>query len=329
MTDRRQFTARLMGTLGATAALPLWPRLASAQTPEVVRIVVGFPPGGSTDNVARRLAEKLRGAYAPTMLVDNRPGAGTQIAVGAVKEAAADGGTVLLSPPAPFSVYPFTYRKLPYAPQDVVPVAMVCTFPFAFAVGPAVPASVRTLPDFIAWAKAHPAQAAFGSPAAGSTPHLLGSLLGKMAGVELTHVPYRGDGPGLQDLMGGQVAGYSTVLGSYLPQLRSGRLRLLAVSGSARSPFAPELPTYAEQGYALDNTEWFGLFVPARTPQAVIERLATAARAAVAQPDYAQGLAEFGMSAQFVGPKELAAKLKADTDFWRVQVPRIGFTADS
>lgn len=332
MPDRRQFTSRLLGVLGA-AALPLWPRGALAQAPaampDMVRLLVGFPPGGSTDNVARRLAEKLRGVYAANLLVDNRPGAGTQIAVGAAKDAAPDGTTVLLSPPSPFAVYPFTYRKLPYAPQDLQPVATVCTFPFAFAVGPAVPAEVKTLADFLAWAKAHPAQANFGSPASGSTPHLVGSLLGKLAGVELTHVAYRGDAPGLQDLMGGQVSGYSTVLGSYLPHIKSGRLRLLAVSGRERSSFVPDLPAYAEQGFALETTEWFGFFVPARTPATVVQRLADAARIAVAQPDYVRGLAEFGMGAQFFGPQETAARLRADTEFWRVQIPRIGFTADS
>src|SRR5690606_35425502 len=148
--------------------------------------------------------------------------------------------------------------------------------PFAFAVGPAVPASVRTVPDFIAWARVNPGKANFGSPASGSTPHLVGSLLGQMAGVELTHVAYRGDGPGLQDLMGGQLSAYSTVLGSYMPYMKSDRLRLLAVSGTVRSSFALDLPTYREQGYSLEMTEWFGAFVPARTPAAVVQRAAAA-----------------------------------------------------
>ena len=328
MSNRRQFTARL-GVLGAAGLLGGLPPAAWAQLPELARLLVGFPPGGSTDNVARRLADRLRGAYAGQVLVDNKPGAATQIAVAALKEAPADGLTMLLSPPAPFSIYPFTYRKLPYGTEDQVPVAMVCSFPFAFAVGPAVPDSVRSIPDFVAWAKANPGKASFGSPAAGSTPHLVGSLLGLMAGVELTHVAYRGDAPGLQDLMGGQLAAYSSVLGSFLPQLKSGRIRLLAVSGAERSSFMPGLPTYREQGYELDMTEWFGLFLPGKAPAPLVQRLADAARVVVGQADFARGLAEFGMTARYLGPRELAAQLRTETEMWRGHVKKIGFTSES
>lgn len=326
MTTRRQFTAQFtaLATLGAGLV-----QATHAQQPEQARLLVGFPPGGSTDNVARRLAEKLRGTYAANVLVDNKPGAATQIAVSALKDATPDGTSMLLSPPAPFTIYPYTYRKLPYAAEDVAPVSMVCTFPFALAVGSAVPDTVRTLQDFVAWAKANPGKANFGSPASGSTPHLVGSVLGKLAGIELTHIAYRGDAPGLQDLMGGQVAAYSTVLGSYLPHLKSGRLRLLAVSGTERSAFAPDLPTYREQGFALDMTEWFGVFVPARTPAATIQRAAEAVRTAVAQPEFVRGLAEFGMTARSSTQQELVTRMRAEAEQWRVHVKNIGFTADT
>lgn len=327
MTTRRQFALQLgsLTALGASGLPAAW-----AQQPDLARLMVGFPPGGSTDNVARRLAEKLRGRYAANVIVDNKPGAGTQIAVTALKDAAPDGLTLLLSPPAPFTIYPYTYRKLPYANDDVQPVAMVCTFPFALAVGPMVPETVRNLADFLAWAQRNPDKANFGSPAPGSTPHLVGSLLGKMARVPLTHVAYRGDAPGLQDLMGGQIAAYSTVLGSYLPHIKSGRLRLLAVTGTERSAFAPDLPTYRDQGFAgLQMTEWFGVFAPAKTPSAVVQRAAEAVRAAVAQPDFVQGLAEFGMTARSSTTQELADRIKAENEQWRGHVKEIGFTADS
>lgn len=327
MTTRRQFTARL-GTLAALGAVGMH-RVAHGQQPDLARMLVGFPPGGSTDNVARRLSEKLRGTYAPNVIVENRPGAGAQIAVTVAKEAAPDGATLLLSPPAPFTVYPHTYRKLPYTPEDVQPVSMVCTFPFAFAVGPAVPESIRNVTDFVTWVKANPGKGSFGSPASGSTPHLMGSLLGQLAGIELTHVGYRGDGPGLQDLMGGQLPAYSTVLGSYLPQMKSGRLRLLAVSGPTRSSFAPDIATFREQGYALDMTEWFGVFVPARTPAAMVQRAGDAVRAAVGQPDFVRGLAEFGMTAQGSTAQELSQRVHAENAQWQGYVKRIGFTAES
>ncbi len=327
MTTRRQFAARITGLAVLSSGLPgAW---ASTAAPELARLLVGFPPGGSTDNVARRLAEKLRGSYATTIVVENKPGAAAQIAVTALKDSAADGSTLLLSPPAPFSIYPYTYRKLPYAPEDVTPVSMVCTFPFALAVGPAVPESVRNLKDFVAWAKANPAKANFGSPASGSTPHLVGNILAQLAGMEFTHIAYRGDAPGLQDLMGGQVAAYSTVLGSYLPHLKSGRLRLLALSGTERSSFVPDLPTYREQGFALEMTEWFGVFVPARTSAATVQRLAEAVRSAVAQPDFARSLAEFGMVARSSSPEELAARIRSEAEQWRVHVKNTGFNADA
>lgn len=327
MTTRRQFALQLgsLTALGAAGLPAAW-----AQQPDLARLLVGFPPGGSTDNVARRLADKLRGRYAANVIVDNKPGAGTQIAVTALKDASPDGATLLLSPPAPFTVFPYTYRKLPYALEDVLPVSMVCTFPFALAVGPMVPESVRNLADFIAWAKQNPDKANFGSPAAGSTPHFVGILLGRMAGVPLTHVAYRGDAPGLQDLMGGQVAAYSTVLGSYLPHIKSGRIRLLAITGSERSVFAPDLPTYREQGFpGLQMTEWFGVFAPAKTPAVVVERLGETIRTAVAQPDFVQGLADIGMTARSSTTQELAERIKVENAQWRGHVKDIGFTADT
>lgn len=329
MQSRRTFTQRL-GVLAVSGASGL--HLTSRAQPaplDLARLLVGFPPGGSTDNVARRLADKMRGLYAKNLIVENKPGAGMQIAVSALKSAAPDGTTLLLSPPSPFSISPFTYRALPYTAEDVVPVAMVCTFPFAFAVGTAVPDSVKTLSDFVAWVKTNPNKAHFGSPAAGSTPHLIGSLLGQLGRVELTHVAYRGDAPGFQDLMGGQVSGYSTTLGSLLPQLQSGRIRLLAVSGNARSQFAPNVPTYKEQGFDIDMTEWFGVYLPAKTPQALVLHTAEAVQKAVAHPDFVQGLAEFGMTSRSSSPREAAARLASDTASGKALVKRIGFTADS
>lgn len=325
MITRRTFT----GSLGAMAATATLPHTAHAQIPDLLRLVVGFPAGGATDTVARRLADKLRGKLAVNVIVENRPGAGGQIAVSAVKSLPANGETLLLSPPAPFLIYPFTYKSLPYSPADVVPVAQVCNFAFAFGVGPAVPATVSNLNEFLAWVKADPSRANFGSPAAGAPPHLVGALLALQAGVPLTHVPYRGDAPGLQDLIGGQLPAYSSTLGSFLPNLRAGRLRLLAVSGTERSPFTPEVATYREQGHPIDITEWFGLFAAAGTSMAAVQRAADAVREVIAQPDFAQGLADFGMAAQTSTPAALATRMQHEMAFWRAEVKRIGFTANS
>jgi len=328
MTTRRQFTTGCTHLALASAA-GLLPRLALAQTADTVRILVGFPPGGGSDNIARRLAERLQGTLASTVIVENKPGAAGQLSVSALRNSAPDGSTLLLTVPGPITLSQFTYKSLPYRPDDTVPVSMVSTFAFAFAVGPAVPESVRSLKDFLAWARANPSQALFGSPAAGATPHLIGSMLAKASGVELTHVPYRGDGPGIQDLLGGQVSAYSTTLGSLIPHLKGQRMRILAVSGPARNPIAPDLPTYREQGFPIDNIEWTGIFVPKGTPPAVVQRVAAAVQAVVAQPDFAKFLGDLGMTPQSSTPQAFAERVRAETEQWRVEIKRLGFTAES
>lgn len=327
MPTRRQFTSQLAG-IAALTAVPL--RYAHSQSNiQLAKILVGFPPGGATDTVARRLAEKMRGGYANTVVVENKPGAAMQISISTLKDSAPDGNTLLLSPTAPFSIYPFTYRKLPYVMEDVAPVSSVCSFAFGFAVGPAVPPSVRGIKDYLAWSKANPGKANFGSPAAGSTPHLLGILLSKLSGTELTHVGYRGDAPGLQDLMGGQVSAYSSTVGSFLPHLKSGRLRLIAVSGKSRNTFVPDVPTFREQGYPINATESFGLFLPGRTPQNIVRRAAAYLQPILAQTDVIAALGDVGMTAKSSTPQELVDLIKADTEEWRRLIKTVGFTADS
>lgn len=328
MIHRRHFTIRCT-TLALMSAAGVLPRLAAAQPADTVRILVGFPPGGGSDTIARRLAERLQGTLAPTVIVENKPGAGGQLSVSTLKNSAPDGTTLLLTVPGPITLSQFTYKSLPYRPDDTVPVSMVSTFAFAFAVGPAVPESVRTLKDFVAWARANPKQALFGSPAAGATPHLIGMMLAKASDVELTHVPYRGDSPGIQDLLGGQVAAFSSTLGSFMPHLKGNRLRLLAVSGPARNPVAPDVPTYREQGFPIDNIEWTGIFVPKGTPAAVVQRVASAVQAVVAQPEFGKFLADFGMTPQSSTPQAFAERVRSETEQWRVDIKRIGFTAES
>lgn len=328
MTNRRNFTTGCT-TLALLSAAGLLPRLAAAQPADVVRILVGFPAGGGSDTIARRLAERLKGTLAPNVIVENKPGAGGQLSVTTLKNSAPDGTTMLLTVPGPITLNQFTFKSLPYQPDDVVPVSTISNFVFAFGVGPAVPDSVRNLKDYLAWARANPGQATFGSPASGATPHLIGSMLAKEAGMELTHVPYRGDAPGIQDLMGGQVPAYSTTLGSFMPFMKSGRVRLLAVSGTSRNPIAPEVPTYSEQGFSIHNVEWTGIFVPKGTPPAVMQRIASALQAVVAQQDFAKFLADLGMTPQSSTPAVFSERVRAETEFWRTEIKRLGFTAQS
>lgn len=210
------FTRRqLLQTTGASALLASLGQHAFAQASlETATIVTGFAAGGTSDTTCRRIAQKLSPDYAKSAVVENRTGAGGQIAVSYVKGRPADGATILQTPTSILTIYPHIYKKLPYDPMvDLTPVSIACIFDFGFAVGPSVPASVKTVPEFLAWAKANPTGANFGSPAAGSTPHFIGALLGKKGGVELKHAAYRGTQPAMLDLLGGNISAVSGPIG--------------------------------------------------------------------------------------------------------------------
>ncbi len=325
--SRRQLIHRL-GVGLALAPLSHWAR---AQSLDTARVMTGFPPGGTSDIICRRVAEKLQPGYARTVVVDNKPGAGGQIAVALMKGAPNDGSLMLQTPMSMLGVYPHVYKKLNYDPlTDVLPVSMLASFDFGFAVGPAVPASVKTLPEFLDWCKANPAQATFGSPGAGSVPHFIGVLLGRTAGVNLTHVPFRGSQLGIQDMIGGQIPAISAPLGEFLQHLPGGRARLLGASGAQRSRFAPQVPTYVEQGLRdMAFREWFGMYLPAGASAATINRLNAALAIALAASETVEGLAKMGLEPAHSTPGELAAVLKADTERWGPVVKAVGFTAES
>jgi tripartite-type tricarboxylate transporter receptor subunit TctC len=311
-------------------ALPLAGR---AQGIEQPRILYGFPPGSAGDIAASRVAERLAGTpYARNAaVVENRAGAGGRIALEALKAAPNDGSVLALTPFATTAIFPHVYRRLSYDPvADFAPVGIAAVAHHGLAVGPLVPAGVTDLKGFLAWARAHPEQANYGSPAAGSTPHFIGALLGLSQGIELRHVPYRGSVPGITDVVGGQIAAMVTTSGDFLANHRAGKLRLLATSGRARLPFAPEVPTFAEQGYAeLTTEEWFGFYAPARTPAGVIAAANAAINAALKDRAVIDGLATVGLLAQGSTPDEMARSQRAEFERWGPLVKRIGFTADS
>lgn len=318
----------------ATAAGPLLasaPALFAQATFDTVRIITGFPPGGTSDTICRRVAAKMSPGYGKSVVVENRTGAGGQIAIQGVKAMAPDGTTLLQTPMSMLGIYPHIYKKLPYDPiADLTPVSLGCTFDFGFAVGPAVPAAVKSIADFLAWCKANPAQANFGSPAAGSVPHFIGALLGRSAGLELKHVPYRGTQPAILDMVGGQVQAVSGPIGEFTQHVAAGKCRLLAATGGARSKFAPDTPTLAEQGLKdMVFSEWFGFYLPGKAAPEVVQRANAALRAALADKETVDGLAVMGLEAKSSSSAELAAMLKADTERWGPIVKAIGFTAES
>jgi tripartite-type tricarboxylate transporter receptor subunit TctC len=331
--NRRDFV-RASGAAAALATLGLSARAGAqgAAPLETVRIVTGFPPGGTSDTLCRRVAEGLRGtSYTKVALVENKPGAGGQIAVQSMKGAATDGSVILQTPASMLMIYPHIYKNLAYnAFTDVTPVSLACTFDFGFCVGPAVPESVKTLPDFLAWCKANPDKANYGSPAAGSVPHFIGVLLGQAGGVELKHVAYRGTQPAVQDLVGGQIQAVSGPVGEFTQQANAGKIRFLGVSGAERNRFAPNVPTFAEQGYKdLVFSEWFGFFAPGGTGAPVVQRANAVLSTALAQKDVVDGLGVMGLEAKSSTPQELATLLKESYDRWGPIVKKIGFTADS
>lgn len=328
MSTRRQLLQASMGAalLGAFGAV-------RAQTVEQVKIYYGFPPGSAGDSVARRIGEKMAGsAYTRNAaVVENRPGAGGRIALDVLKTSPSDGSVLALSPFSCTSIYPHIYTRLSYDPlRDMVPVSIGAVMHHGLAVGPVVPASVKNVKDFLAWAKAYPREASYGSPAAGSTPHFIGALLGMNAGVELKHVPYRGSVPGVTDVVGGQIAAMVTPSGDFIPNHKAGRLRLLATSGKQRSPFTPDVPTFAEQGFPeFVVEEWFGFYAPPKTPSLLVNRANAAINTALKEKSVIDSLAVVGLIARGSTPQEMAASQKAEFERWGPLVKRVGFTSDS
>ena len=327
--QRRQFTqaATAAAVLGALPA-----GLVRAQgMVDTLKIIVGFPPGGTTDAFARRMAEKLRGVYATNVLVENKPGAGGQIGVTTLIASPADGTTMLFTPGSMITIYPHTYPKLPYKVSDVLPISTGLYTAFGLGVGPAVPATVTNVKELIAWVKANPAMGNYGTPGAGSMPHMVAALLDKAAGTDMKQVPYRGSGPAIIELLGGQLPIFSSPIGDYLQHLPSGKLRLLAVSGKQRSRYAPNVPTYVEQGFPeLDMEEWFGFFMPAKTPIAIATRMNEALKTLIPAKDVADFAAPIGLLPTASSSLDDFARIvKADSELWGRYVKRIGFTAES
>lgn len=324
---RRLVNASVMTLVSAAAGFAPGAFAQTLQKP--ARIIVGFPPGGGTDNVARLIADRIRGVYAPSVFVDNRPGAGARIALEHTKNAESDGSAIALSGGSMMFIYPHIYKKLPYNPlADFVPVTRVCKFVFGVSVGPAVPDSVKTLADLVRWLKANPKQASYGTAGAGSLPHFVGVLLGRAAGVEMTHVAFKGGAAAIQDVMGGQIPIAINLLGEPLPYVKSGRLRILATTGAKRSGVFPEAPTFKESGFNVEAEEWFGMFVPAKTSAETVAKLNASIREALKSKEVIEGFAKFGFEPASDSPAEFAKLVRSDYEAWAPIVKSTGFTAE-
>ena len=313
------FTAALGTTLGSPWVL--------AQDKPPLRILVGFPPGGSADIVARLIADKLRTLLNQNVIVDNKPGAAGRVALGELKRAAPDGQTLVLAPSGALVILPWLYKNLGYDPvKDFTPVARAATFDFAITAGPAAPAG--DMKAILAWMKANPGKANFGSPGAGTVPHFTGVLLGQTAGVEMTHVAYKGGAPAVNDLLGGQIPLMVDTPLETIEHHRAGRLRIVAVTGEARGKSLPEVPTLKEIGVDLSADAFFGIYGPAGLPADITARLARAVSDALRQNDVQDKIVSLGLVPSYANGDELAALQASHTKRWEAPIKASGFTAE-
>jgi tripartite-type tricarboxylate transporter receptor subunit TctC len=299
--------------------------IAAAQN---VRFVVGFTPGGSSDILARALAAKLAESLGQPVVVENRPGAGGNLAAEVVAKSAPDGNTWLLGNNAILATNHALYSRLGYdSVKDFAPVALVAVQPNVLVVHPSVPA--HSVAELIAYAKQHPGKLNYASTGVGVAAHLSGELFKAMAGVDMVHVPYKGAQPALTDVLAGQCQVMFATSTSVLPFIKAGRLRALAVTTATRSASLPDLPTVAEAGVAgFESITWHGVVVPSQTPPSVIERLNRAINAVLAQKEFSERLSALGAEVAGGTPQDFAAYIAREIPKWAKVVKDSGARAE-
>lgn len=308
------------------AALALAAGLAVAQEKAPLRILVGFPPGGSADVIARLVGDAIRADFS-TVTVENRPGAAGRIALTAVKNAKPDGQTVIVLPSGPMVLFPHVYKNLGYdAVKDFTPVSQLARFQFGVVSGPAT--NVRSVTEMLAKAKAEPNSTTYGSPGLGSLPHFMGVLMAQSTGVPFTHVPFQGGAPANTALIGGHI-GYKFDVVSETAELhRSGKVRIIAVTGPRRDPQVPEVPTLKESGVDMDATAWFAMYGPAGLPAETLAKLERAVTAAMKQPGMQERMLKLGYEVIGSTSSELAAAQRADLARWEKPIKATGVVLD-
>lgn len=318
-----------MGMLSASVCFGSAASFRSAAQPSnarPIRMLVGFAPGGSVDVLARLLVEQMKD-YAPSLIVENRAGAGGRLALEALRNSPADGQTLLLTPSDPITFSPHVYRSASYrASRDFVPVAMVAAAPFIVAVGPAIPQTVATVDQFIAYCRSYPRIATFGTPGAGSRPHFIGAMLARSAGFEFVHVPYNGAAPAIQDMLRGEIGAAITTIANVLPHIQAGAARALVTTAPRRGLSLPSTPTMRETGYSdLEVVEWFGVMAPPGTLPAAVEAAAMAVTRALRTDEVERGLSTLSFEPEFAEPAGLAAGIQAEIERWGSIINASGF----
>jgi tripartite-type tricarboxylate transporter receptor subunit TctC len=307
----------------AFSATGLVPPAIALPIAKTVHILTGFTPG-LQDAMARLIAGQMKD-YADTIVVEARPGAAGRVAVEAVRTADADGSVILLAPLGFMMLFPHVYKTLRYEPADFTPVTTIASTPTLLTIGPKVPGDVRTVADFVAWCRANPKQAAYGTAGVGTTLHFIGAMLGHTAGFEFLHVPYQGNGS-IQDLLKGEIASTIMPISSSLGLVQSGDLRALATTGPRRSSFLPGVPTMAEAGYpSLEDLTWYGFFVPAKTPASIVARLNGAVQMALRSDEVKSGMTKLGVEMDAIAMDEFSRLIASESERWKGIVRTTGF----
>ena len=293
-----------------------------------IRIVVTVPPGGAADFIARTVGAKLSEALAQSVLVENRAGASGTIAADAVAKAAPDGYTLLQNSITTHGVAPLIFTKLPYDSfKDLAPITLLSQIPLIMVVNAGVPAG--SVADFVALAKGKPGSFSFASSGAGGAPHLTGELFRSVTGIDLVHIPYKGSGPAVTDLVAGRVQVMFDGAPALLAHVRSGKLRVLAAASRERNPLAPDVPTFAELGYpGIEVALWYGLMAPAGTPRAIVDRLNAELARILSLPDIRERFAAQGAAATPTTPEQFAQFMRREIARWEPVVKRAGVKAE-
>ncbi len=311
MALRRNLLCTLAVCAAATALAPLAHAQAGDYHNRPIKLIVPFAPGGSTDIVARLLADKMGQILGKAVVVDNKGGAGGSIGADAIAKSAPDGYTIGMATVSTHGANPAIYARLPYDPvKDFAPITNVMSVPSVFVVHPSVPA--KSMKEFVALAKAEPGKYSFATPGAGSLGHANMENFINLAGIQLLHIPYKGSGQAITDALAGQVNSMTDNLPSMLPNIQSGKLRPLAVLALKRSPMLPDVPTYGELGYpGMGDGGWFGLVAPAGTPKDIVARLNAAAHKAMAMPDYLDKQRDISGESMANTPDEFTRQIQA------------------
>lgn len=319
---RSTFTAALAGLLVFSGS-----SLQAQETTQPVRLFVGFAAGGAVDAVARALADRLRVTLNQPVIVENKPGATQRLALSEIKRTKADGLTLILSNNAPFTVFPHVYKKLEFDPvKDFTPIGRVTTYALCVAAGPKAPPG--GMKEFLAWAKAHPQEAAYATSGAGLPGHFVGEMISRATGVPMTHVPYKGGSPALTDLAGGQVPILVDTILESMEMAKGGKVRILATTGETRLEILPNVPTLKESGIDVSTDAYLGIYGPPGMAADKVQRISKALGEAMQAPDLQKRILQFAMTPAYSSPSDLARFQAEGLKHWEAPIKATGFTAD-